>query len=445
MKTILFLKYQYIICIISFLISSISLTAQTNAFITQWSIPETNTTLELPTYGTGYDYQIDWGDGSVEQITSDTATHTYANHGIYDITIAGIFPRMKTENFPQKEQLKKVKQWGTIVWDTMQYMFAETANLEFTATDAPNLTAVTNMSYMFSSANSISGNFLWNTETITNMQGMFSGTTNFVGDISTWNVSSVTDMNFMFSCYDSSFGSLATWNVSSLTNMDNMFYANSDFTDDLSAWNVGNVTSMNSTFFYATNFESDLSAWNVSNVTNMDGMFKGALKFNSDLSNWDVSKVNRMDFIFSETNLSVINYSKILQKWAGLNLQNNISLDVPVAYCAMVAQQRQKIIDDFGWIINDEGETNEGLCITLSNDAETLETHTTIYPNPSTALVTVKSVGNIKTISLYSAIGNLVLTSTQNPIDLTQLASGIYLIKISTSTGKSIMRRLIKN
>jgi surface protein len=62
----------------------------------------------------------------------------------------------------------------------------------------------------------------WDISRVTDMSRMFSDANSFHGDISKWGVSSVTDMNCMF-FQAAAFGcDLARWDVSSVTNMHGM-------------------------------------------------------------------------------------------------------------------------------------------------------------------------------------------------------------------------------
>ena len=135
-----------------------------------------------------------------------------------------------------------------------------------------NLSNVTDMSMMFSGAGysattwyigDLSG-WTFNTTNEVNMRYMFnaagySAEEWSIGDISNWNLSKVTNMSHMFS----SAGSYSqTWNLD-LSNW--TLNTTTDVTMDWMFWNAGR---------YSTTWSiGDISNWDTSKVTNMNGMF----------------------------------------------------------------------------------------------------------------------------------------------------------------------------
>ena len=59
----------------------------------------------------------------------------------------------------------------------------------------------------------------------------------------------------------------------------------------------------------------------------------------------------------------------------------------------------------------------------------------TIFPNPSSDLLSIKSEDRIKLIEIYSSNGSLVITRTEPTINIENLPSGVYIIKIKTNKG----------
>jgi surface protein len=328
-----------------------------NAFITTWETTTADEVITIPTTGTGYDFYIDWGDGNTNTAVDESIGHTYSTPGEYTISITGDFPRIYFNNAGDKDKILTVEQWGDIIWTSMEFAFAGCQNLQITASDAPNLSQVTTLRYMFNNAKSLSSDLNnWDVSTITNMFAVFYGANAFNGNISDWDVSNVTNMQALFGSAYAFNQDISGWDVSSVTQMKDVFFRAFAFNQDLSNWDVSSAISTRDMFNGATAFDQDLSAWDVSNVTNMIGMFSGATSFDQDLSSWDVANVTDMTNMLNSTALSQVNYDRLLSGWSQLTLQNDVVFGASgVAYC-QGATDRQSIIDTYNWTITDEGE-----------------------------------------------------------------------------------------
>ncbi|MBL7885207.1 MAG: T9SS type A sorting domain-containing protein [Flavobacterium sp.] len=75
----------------------------------------------------------------------------------------------------------------------------------------------------------------------------------------------------------------------------------------------------------------------------------------------------------------------------------------------------------------------------LNNPNFNLENAIAIAPNPTTGIITISSLFEVKEIAIFSVLGELI----SNRPDLSQQASGIYFVKITTDKG-SVMRKIIK-
>jgi hypothetical protein len=79
---------------------------------------------------------------------------------------------------------------------------------------------------------------------------------------------------------------------------------------------------------------------------------------------------------------------------------------------------------------------------TLSVSEEELMSFS-IYPNPATDLISISGVDNIKSIKVYSILGSLEKeVFNTNQIDISELSSGIHLIKVDNGT--VFTRKIIK-
>ena len=272
------------------------------AFVTTWQTTQANERITIPVGRATGMYSVDWGNGHMSENVSGNQQHMYVDPGTYTVSISGDFTRIYLDGQqPNADRLQSIDQWGDIKWESMNSAFQGASNVTYRATDAPDLSSVTDMSWMFYGASSFNGDLsAWDVSEVTDMGAMFFEAHSFNGDLSAWDVSEVTGMGGMFHGATSFNGDLSAWDVSEVTDMGAMFFEAHSFNGDLSAWDVSEVTDMFAMFHDAISFNGDLSAWDVSEVTGMGGMFHGATSFNGDPSAWDVSEVTDMGAMFHE-------------------------------------------------------------------------------------------------------------------------------------------------
>lgn len=316
-------------------------------FITTWDTTGSGVSgdnkIRIDTAGTGYSYNVSWGDGSVSENLTGTAEHTYTKSGVYKIEITGDFPQLymaevkkkhdaqgKFESYEYQsdnQKLLSVEQWGNIRWQSMESAFRST-KVSFTASDTPNLAEVKDMSYLFACDLDISSCVQnvnlsnWDVSNVTDMSFMFYNT-QFNQPISSWDVSKVTNMSNMFANARYFNRSIGEWDVSGLVDMSNMFYAAQAFNQDIGEWKLSSVQNLSGAFANATSFDQDISSWDVSSVTNMSSMFLCSAtaekcNFNQAVDKWDVSSVTDMSSMFANAD----NFNQPLSSWDVSNVKN---------------------------------------------------------------------------------------------------------------------------
>ncbi len=309
-------------------------------FITTWITDNPGITgdnqIRIPTAGDGYNYEVSWelvDDADINGLITGaegTLTITFPQPGTYRIEITGDFPRIYFNSTGDRQKILTIEQWGDIPWTNMERAFYGASNFTSNAEDAPDLSGVNSMALMFSGATQFNGEIgHWDVSSVTDMQFMFSNAFHFDQDIGDWDVSSVTNMHSMFSAnLSSSFNqdiggwdvssvtsmrnmfrnannfnqNIGSWDVSSVISMEDMFRGARSFNQEIGGWEISSVTSTRRMFWNANDFNQDIGEWDVSSVTDMMEMFRGANSFNQDIGGWDVSSVMSMRSMFTSAN-----------------------------------------------------------------------------------------------------------------------------------------------
>ncbi len=151
--------------------------------------------ITLPITGITGVISIDWGDGI---ITNDsTLSHTYlSNYNSLNISISinntNYFTGFGSSSVVSNiNKLVSVISWGDNIYLTnLSYGFNGASSLTSVPSTFPS--EIINTSYLFKDATSFNQNISgWDTSNIANMAGMFNGATSFNQDISGWNIKSV--------------------------------------------------------------------------------------------------------------------------------------------------------------------------------------------------------------------------------------------------------------
>jgi len=296
------------------------LLVQTNATATAPYAPATNTNQFLFYGHPSSTYDIDWGDGTIQNGVTGNQTRTYAAVGTYRVRARNWTGAARRYTCPSAETTDAVKivelqRWGTTAWTSCNSMFEAARNMVGTYSDAPNFSSAAGAERMFIRCAAFNGSPYasmgeWNVSSLTNMGNMFNGATAFNQDISGWNTAAVTNMGSMFANAFAFNQSLNSWNVASVTNMNAMFFSATAFNQSLNSWNVGAVTNMSDMFYLASSFNGDITSWNVSAVTQMDSVFRNT-PFNQNIGGWNVASVTNMNSMF----LSATAFNQDIGSW----------------------------------------------------------------------------------------------------------------------------------
>ncbi|WP_294962375.1 BspA family leucine-rich repeat surface protein [uncultured Flavobacterium sp.] len=280
-------------------------------FVSTWktdnvsSGSSTASQVKLPLIYSGtYAFNVDWGDGSSNFITSYSqpqTLHTYSTPGTYTITITGTCKGWRFYGLGDALKILSISSWGSLNLGTTEGgYFWGCSNLNLSnVSDVLDLTGTTNLYYAFykcTSLTTINRVNEWDTSRVTIMQNLFAST-NFNQNIGAWNVSKVINFRLMFNPVFNNGGSsdINNWaiNTNEPVTFDSMFSNCPNFNQPINNWNTSAVTDMSYMFANATNFNQNIGAWNVSNVISFKLMFQTAIAFNNggspDINNWSLN------------------------------------------------------------------------------------------------------------------------------------------------------------
>ncbi len=377
-----------------------------NPFVTVWITLGGGDTeydqIHLPLVKGGrYNFHVDWGDGTTDQITrgdQPEVTHRYAEPGEYTVSIEGVIEGWSFLKWNNRKndgkKLIEIKNWGSLrlgsneIYDDGKgagYFF-DADNMTISATDVLNLEGTTSLSQMFldcAALTDVPGMEGWDVSKITNMSHVFTGAGQFNQDISAWDVSSVTDMMGMFTRAAQFDQDISGWDVSRVTNMSHIFSGAAQFNQDISGWDMSSVLDTTYMFAGATRFDQDISGWDMSSVVHMPSMFAGATQFNQDIGGWDVSsakymvnmfagatrfdqnigrwnvsRVRDMKDMFSKTSLSTANYDALLLGWSSRPVLSRVVFDAGDSTYSQAAVAAREILESEpnDWVILDGGQ-----------------------------------------------------------------------------------------
>ncbi len=134
-----------------------------------------------------YKYDVDCNDDGTYEVLDANSDYTcdysgLGGPGTYTLRVKSdvtdSFPAIHFNDSGDKDKILTVQQWGKNPWLVMDSAFQGASNLTITATDAPDLSAVSSTFEMFKDAVSVDTDLAgWDVTNINVMNGMFSGVT----------------------------------------------------------------------------------------------------------------------------------------------------------------------------------------------------------------------------------------------------------------------------
>jgi hypothetical protein len=85
------------------------------------------------------------------------------------------------------------------------------------------------------------------------------------------------------------------------------------------------------------------------------------------------------------------------------------------------------------------------LNVTLSNEKFSKNSFSfNLYPNPANSLLNIDIASEIKNVEIYSLLGQKMFSSTQKQLNISNLASGIYMLKVQDVNGTIATQKFVK-
>ena len=344
-------------------------------FVSTWIVGDVghgdgDNTITLPLRsGFNYDFEVDWGDGNVSQVTSyndPLATHEYEAAGTYTVKMKGLAEAWHFDCSGDYEKFEGTVEFGDLGWKSLEKAFSCVTNIDFKATgkfldlvnvkgmflsvedstvkfqdfEAPALTSTENMFDSIyrvdmdfvnvSTASLVSTNLMfkwaygfdliirnWDARNLDSATEMFLTVWNSTADIQDWHTPALSNMTgFLRESGD--FDIIGNIDVSSVRNMSYLFSESGPISVDTSSWDLSSVTDMSYIFSEAYQLDIDTANWNTSNVTNMSYLFFDAYDLSINTVNWDTSNVEDISYFLKDANDIVVDISG----WNTSNVEN---------------------------------------------------------------------------------------------------------------------------
>ncbi|TAG54613.1 MAG: BspA family leucine-rich repeat surface protein, partial [Cytophagales bacterium] len=293
-------------------------------FVTKWNVSGSFSPLHFLAQTTGV-VSYNWtssnqfGSGTFNNATYGSVVPANIPDGEISLSINGTNFKRFAVAYEGRWAFNDVLQWGSAEWSSMEAAFVRIPFASaFSATDIPNLSNVTNVSYMFSDSE------LKN-----------------IPNIGAWDMSNVENMSYMFK---------------------GAIYIN----PTISGWNTASATNMEGMFEDGYSFNQSISGWYVNNVTNFNRMLATAGTFNQNLADWGTklkSGASMVNFA-SNAGISVPNYDLMLKGFSKTNA-TNINLSINKHYCTALPERNILTsaigVGGKGWTITDNGDARAGI------------------------------------------------------------------------------------
>ena len=270
-----------------------------------------------------YDCNIDWGDGSNDDITTwDQAetTHTYTSSGEYIITITGQCNGWAFGGSGDRLKILDISNWGN-TGDTNGFIpttnggFNGCSNLDISANGAIYFGVQTNFSRMFQACSSLTNITSLNASDFSSasiLSFMHHSNSSLNSDLNYNTTSALKSINNMMQSM-ASFNSDVNFDVSGVTNAFAFSIAWPMHNRPISFNFTSALTNLNRSFESHNNMTQTVSLGDTSSVTIFNTLFKD-WNFDEDISDLDFTSCALATGMLDGVTLSPVNYDALLAR-----------------------------------------------------------------------------------------------------------------------------------
>jgi len=181
---------------------------------------------------------------------------------------------------------------------------------------------------------------------------------------------------------------------------------------------------------------------------------------NNLLSTLDVSNYSNLEYLWCDNNLlNTLDVSYAIQLFdlkcgnnaylEYLNLRNGNNTNMSVfanntpnlSNICIDDVNNSDFIDDILTSVGHDIDFTENC--TLSTSENTLLDFS-VYPTPTENILNIKLKTEITKIEIYSKLGQLIINTTENKIDISNLTQGLYFVKVEDVNGNFGVKKIVK-
>ncbi|MNS17081.1 hypothetical protein D3C72_487500 [compost metagenome] len=148
-------------------------------------------------------------------------------------------------------------------------------------------------------------------------------------------------------------------------------------------------------------------------------------------------------------------YPAVLTPSTGIDaVEASVNITIPAT--ATIGDTRMRIIKD-QWNVYEEGEFDaclnayygqiEDYTINIQESLGAIDFNKNdfrLYPNPTEGIINIQANQEIKSITIYNHLGQLIAIQKAPQINIANLSSGIYMIRVDFENGQTATKKVVK-